>query len=226
MSSHQATSSSTPPQESTSTPPATYSVSTPIGAAQTMLSFLGQAATARENPNTNTTTAVLGAADTVLSRLVVPSRSSGSAPHRDSAPHREAPTVSYAPPPAIRHVPEVVPREQSPDSHQAAPASPLAEVPRRVSDPSTMAMAAQAVPGPTSISSHGGGGGRALTPPRATAARVTHSSYPALPETIPPPRPVHVSHGGGAYRRRSTGPYPDSETAWNEQDDEDIVRPR
>jgi len=220
MSAHHAASSSTPPQESTSTPPP-HSVSTPIGAAQTMLSFLGQAATARENPNMTTTTAVLGAADAVLSRLALPSSSSGSS----SAAH--ATTVSHAPPPAIKPVPEeVVSRRHSPESsHQAAaPASPLAEVPQRVSDPSTMV---QTVPGPTSVSSHGGGsggGGRAITPPRGAAVRVTRSSYPALPETLPPPRPVHVSHGGAAYRRRSTGPYPDSETAWNQQDDGDMVR--
>ena len=69
---------------------------------------------------------------------------------------------------------------------------------------------------PVSVSTHGGHGARggrprADTPPRK-AVRVTQS-YPILDETIRTPQPVIVPPGGFYPSRRSTGRYPDSETA-------------
>lgn len=174
---------STSPHESS---PATSPPNAALGAAQSVLSFLGQAS--RENPSeASASTAVLGAATNVLSRLA------SSAHHH----HHHASSAS-------RPVPEV------PEVLVEAPGS--AEVPQRVVEPTPQ--------DPTSTSSHGGasgssGGVRTSTPPRGTA-RVTRP-YPALHEPTPIPRPV-PAHAGGVYRR-STGPYPDSETIWNTPED-------
>ncbi|KAI9451242.1 hypothetical protein F5148DRAFT_552699 [Russula earlei] len=189
-----------------------HSVPAPLATAQTVLSFLGHANAAREHPSDPSTAATaLGAAQTVLSRLA--SSSSSTPP---AVPH---PALAVKP---IPELPQEHPAEASP--HALVP--PAAEASRRpVSDPS--------VPGPTSVSSHGGasgsgnGGNRAITPPRGTA-RVTRS-YSALPEAIPPPppppRPVYVSHGGGAgVYRRPTTLYPDSEAAWLAHNEGEIVR--
>jgi hypothetical protein len=182
--------STTPHESSPATPPPNAA----LGAAQTVLSFLGQAS--RENPSeASTSTAVLGAATNVLSRLA-----SSSAHHHH---HHHASSTS-------RPIPEV------PEEHLVEAPGP-AEVPQRVVEPTPQA--------PTTASSHGGassnsGGVRTSTPPRGTA-RVTRS-YPALHEPTPIPRPV-PAHTGGVYRR-STGPYLDSETIWNAHEDGYPVR--
>jgi hypothetical protein len=72
---------------------------------------------------------------------------------------------------------------------------------------------------PTSITSHGGPGGRAITPPRGSS-RVTRS-YPAFPEATYP-RPVQTAFG--TAHRRSAGAYPDSETIWHVSDEREPVR--
>ena len=94
-----------------------------------------------------------------------------------------------------------------------------AEVPPRVASPTFLP--------PASVSTHGGHGARggrprADTPPRK-AVRVT-PSYPILDETIRAPQPVIVPPGGFYPSRRSTGRYPDSETAWHVRDDGEPVR--
>lgn len=94
-----------------------------------------------------------------------------------------------------------------------------AEVPPRVASPTFLP--------PVSVSTHGGHGARggrprADTPPRK-AVRVTQS-YPILDETIRTPQPVIVPPGGFYPSRRSTGRYPDSETAWHVRDDGEPVR--
>jgi hypothetical protein len=93
------------------------------------------------------------------------------------------------------------------------------EVPPRVASPTFLL--------PASVSTRGGHGIRgarphADTPPRRSV-RVTRS-YPILDETIHAPQPVIVPPGGFYPSRRSTGRYPDSETAWHVRDDPEPVR--
>ena len=93
-----------------------------------------------------------------------------------------------------------------------------AEVPPRVASPT--------FPPPASVSTHGSHGvrgGRPCvdTPPRKVV-RATQS-YPILDETIHAPRPVAVPPGDFFPSRRSTGRYPDSETAWDVRGDGEPV---
>jgi|SRR6266850_259907 len=176
------------------------------GAAQTVMNLLGQATSAREQlhnarehisharehlSDPSTSATVLGAAQNVLTRLT--SSSAHHHPHHSQA----------ASPSGFQPLPEV-PRDLS------------AEVP---ASPPTDALAPTVLP-PTSISSHAGTGGRAITPTRGS--RPTRSSYPALPETAHS-RPIPVPFGT-AYRR-SAGPYTDSETVWHANDEREPVRP-
>jgi hypothetical protein len=105
---------SAPPQESTShAPPPT----TPLGATQTVLSFLGHAA--REAPpDPPTVPTVLGAAQNVLSRLA-----SSSTPRATPAPHHPVPDVSREHPAEVFDPPELPPRAADPTGTRPAPTS-------------------------------------------------------------------------------------------------------
>jgi hypothetical protein len=191
---------STPPQEHT-TPHASSPLPTPHGAAQTVLSFLGNAA-AREAREAQAEASaavptVLGTAQNMLSRLA-----SSSMPHAISTP-------LVAPTPQQLHLPGIY-REH------AAEASVPPEVPLRAAERSAQGRAA-------SVSSHSGGSGRVrpITPPQGVAS-ITRSN-PALPEATHQPRPTRAAHSGG--HRRLTVPFADSETAWHYEDKDPVRSP-
>jgi hypothetical protein len=184
------------------------------GTAQTVMNLLGHASSAREqlhnarehisharehlsDPSTPGT--VLGAAQNVLSRLTSPS----AHPHH---PHHSQ-VASYS---GTQPLPEM-PRDLSAE----APASPATDALAPARGVETTFFP------PTSVSSHAGTGGRAITPP-TRGSRATRSSYPALPEATHS-RPIPVPFGT-AYRR-SAGPYTDSETVWHANDEREPVRP-
>jgi hypothetical protein len=199
---------------------------TVIGAAQNVLSRLASSSTPHashvhdaQHPHMHET--VLGAAQNVFSRLT--SHATNPAHQHDAQhPHMQESVIGAAQnvlsrlassssphaTPAIHHVQDV-PRERS------AEAPVLTDVPQRTTEPTSQG------PAPTSISSHGGGSGRArpITPPPGVA-RIARS-YPAVPETTHqrPFRGIHSVH------RRTTGPYADSETAYHAYEDRDPVSP-
>jgi hypothetical protein len=186
------------------------------GAAQTVLNFMGQANTAREQLSSSareqishprehlsdppTSATVMGAAQNVLSRLA-----SSSAHHFQHHHSQAASTSGFQP------LPEV-PRDLSAE----APAPP-ADAP--TSTPAPARPAEPTAPPSTSTPTHGATVGRAITPTRGS--RTARLSYPAVPE-VAHSRPIPVPYGT-AYRR-SAGPYVDSETAWNATDERDPVR--
>lgn len=186
---------SSPPQEPTPHAPSPPPPPTPHGAAQTVLSFLGQAASreAREAQAEASAAVptVLGSAQNMLSRLT-----SSSIPQATSYVQQRIPDVFQ------EHVAE---------------ASVPSEVPQRAAERASRG------PPPTSASSHSGGSNRErpITPPPGVA-RVTRS-YPAVPDATHQPRPPRAPQTG--LHRRMTGLYGDSETAWNPYDDKDPVRP-
>lgn len=183
------------------------------GAAQTVMNLLGQATSAREqlhnarehisharehlsDPSTSAT--VLGAAQNAFSRLT------SSPAHHYQHHHSQAASPSGFQP--LQEVPR--------DPSAEPPASPATDAlaPGRGVEPTVLA--------PTSISSHAGTGGRAITPP-TRSSRAARSSYPALPDATHS-RPIPVPFGT-AYRR-SAGPYTDSETVWQANDEREPVR--
>lgn len=185
---------SEPPQEPL---PHAPSPPTPHGAAQTVLSFLGQAASreAREAQAeaSAATPTVLGNAQNMLSRLA------------SSSISRATPYATQA---LQQAVPDVL-REH------AAEAFGPSEVPQHAAERSPQG------PAPASPSSHSGGSGeRPITPPQGVA-RITRSN-PALPDVAYQPRAPRAPHSG--VRRRTTGPYADRETAWLHYEDKDPVR--
>jgi hypothetical protein len=191
---------STPPQEHT-TPHASSPLPTPHGAAQTVLSFLGNAA-AREAREVQAEASaavptVLGTAQNMLSR-----RASSSMPHATSTP-------LVAPTPQQQHFPGIY-RE-----HATEAPVPL-EVPLRAAERSAQGRAA-------SVSSHSGGSGRVrpITPPQGVAS-ITRSN-PALPEATHQPRLTRAAHSGG--QRRLILPFADSETVWHYEDKDPVRSP-
>jgi len=186
---------SAPPQEPL---PHAPSPPTPHGAAQTVLSFLGQAASREAGEAQAEASAavptVLGTAQNMLSRLT-----SSSIPH--GTPHG-TPTPQQAVTDLFRE--------------RAAEAFGPSEVPQRAAERFSQG------PDPASPSFHSGGSGeRPITPPEGVT-RITRS-YPALPDAAHQPRPPRAPHHSGV-RRRMTGPYTDSETAWHHHDDKDPHR--
>lgn len=184
------------------------STSAVVGAAQNVMSRIDKA-------SESSTSAVVGAAQSLFSRLEKPSEASTSAAVMGaaqsvlsrvvspSAPHQASSNLASHPLPELPH-----------EDSAEAPAPPDAPQQRAV-DPGVQAH--------TSVSSHGGAGGRAITPPRGTARRDSrpHRSHPALPEATHQ-RPLPTPYGT-AYRR-STGPYLDGETVWHAGEERDPVR--
>ena len=186
--------------------PLQESIPTGLRTAQNVLSVVEQAS--REIPrdvSLSPSTMIQGAAQTLQSWVA------------SSSAHRAAPTS--------RHVSEV-PREQVGEAPVPAETPrPAAEPTEAPAPPEVPQRAAESTSHPTSVSSHGGGAGRArsISSPRGTV-RVTRS-HPALPETAETvylQRPTRVTPGNVYHRR--TGPYADSETAWNAPDDIGPVR--
>ena len=159
---------------------------------------------------------------TTLSSPGQPSSSIVENPPEPSAPTTVLGAMQTAPPR----------RASSPSYHISLISKPVPEVPQehiKVMEPAEVPprVASPTFLPPASVSTHGGHGARggrprADTPPRK-AVRVTHS-YPILDETIRAPQPVVVPPGGFYPSRRSTGRYPDSETAWHVRDDGEPVR--
>jgi hypothetical protein len=186
-------------QQNMSTPPRESTLdinsnTTPLDAAQATLSSPGQA-----SPSVVENPPEPSAPTTVLGAM-------------QAAPPRRASSSSYHISLISKPVPEI------PQEHIEV--IEPAEVPPRVASPMFLP--------PASVSTHGGHGNkgvrpRADTPPRR-AVRVA-PSYPILDETIHAPHPVIVPPGGFyPSRRRSTGRYPDSETAWHVRDEPEPVR--
>lgn len=195
---------STPPQEHT-TPQASSPLPTPHGAAQTVLSFLGNAA-AREAREAQAEASaavptVLGTAQNMLSRFA-----SSSIPHATGTP-------LAAPTPQQLHVPGVFREVRELVAEGSAPP----EVPLRAAERSAQGRAA-------SVSSHSGGSGRVrpITPPQGVAS-ITRSN-PALPEATHQPRPARRATNSGGHRRL-TLPFADSETAWHYEDKDPVRSP-
>ena len=193
---------STPPQEHT-TPHASSPLPTPHGAAQTVLSFLGNAA-AREAREAREAQAeasaavptVLGTAQNMLSRLA-----SSSMSHATSTP-------LVASTPQQQHFPGIY-REHATE----APVPP--EVPLRAAERSAQGRAA-------SVSSHSGGSGRVRPITPQGVASITRSN-PALPEATHQPRLTRAAHSGG--QRRLILPFADSETVWHYEDKDPVRSP-
>ena len=186
------------------------STSAVVGATQNVMSRIDKA-------SESSTSAVMGAAQSLFSRLEKPSEGSSASAGvmgaaqsvlsrmaSPSAPHQASSALTFHPLPEL------------PQEHSAETFVPADAPQQRAGEPGAQ------VP-PTSVSSHGGAGGRAITPPRASSRRDSrlHRSYPALPEATHQ-RPIPVPYGT-AYRR-STGPYPDGDAAWYAGEEKDPVR--
>jgi len=182
-----------------------------MGAAQNVMSRIDKA-------SESSTPGVVGVAQSLLSRLEKPSEASTSAAVMGAAQDVLSRIVS----PSAHHQASSNlashPLPELPQEHSAEAPAPTDAPQQRAAEPGAQA--------PTSISSHGGAGGRANTPPRGASRRDSRllRSHPALPEATHQ-RPIPVPYGT-AYRR-SAGPYPDhhdSETAWHAGEDRDPVR--
>ena len=230
---------------------------TALGAAQAVLSYLGQG-TPSEDPkptvtldaaahdvmsridkaSESSTSAIAGAAQNVMSRIDKASESSASAvvgAAQSLFSRLEKPSEASTSAAVTGVAQSLLSRMASPSAHHQASGTlashPLPELPQEQSAEAlvpTDAPQQRAVePGaqaPTSVSSHGGAGGRANTPPRGTARRDSrpYRSYPAIPDATHQ-RPIPVQSYGTAYRR-STGPYPDGDTVWHAGEERDPVR--
>jgi hypothetical protein len=195
---------------------------TVIGAAQNVLSRLASPATttphAHDAQHPHLQDSVLGAAQNVFSRLTSHSTPHATPAHQHDAQH---PHMHEA---VLGAAQNVFSRLTSHSHATPAPQQYVLDAPRERSAEAPVPMDAPQRaqgPAPTSISSHGGGSGgaRPITPPPGVA-RIARS-YPALPEAVHPPRASRGLHG---VRRRTTGPYTDSETAYHAFDDRDPVR--
>ena len=241
------------PEGSAASPPSPH---TPLGAAQAVLSYLGQGSPSEHSKPTavldtaahdvmsridkaseSSTSAVVGAAQNVMSRIDKASESSTSAvvgAAQSLFSRLEKPSEGSTSSAFMGAAQSVLSRMASHSvPHQAGSnlaSHPLPELPHEDSAeapaPTDTPQQRAVEPGaqaPTSVSSHGGAGGRAVTPPRGTARRDSrlHRSYPALPEATHQ-RPLPTPYGT-AYRR-STGPHLDGETVWHAGEERDPVR--
>ena len=144
----------------------------------------------------------------------------------ENPPEPSAPTTVLG---AMQTAP---PRRASSSSyHMSLISKPVPEIPQEGIEVTGPAVVPPRVASPTfllpaSVSTHGGHGTRGGRPcadiPPRRSVRVTRS-YPILDETIHAPQPVIVPPGGFYPSRRSTGRYPDSETAWHVRDDPEPV---
>ncbi len=159
-----------------------------------------------------------GAVQTVLSVL---------SPSSSSRENSSEPSTSTTILGAAQTVPSQLASSSAPNP-ASTPASPLLpEVPRDhtgeapVPTDASVRVIEPIVPAPTSITSHGGTGGRAITPPRGSSRVTRPYPAPAFPEATYP-RPIQTAFG--TARRRSAGAYPDSDTIWHGSDGREPVR--